>query len=414
MPYQRGQVSFNGVDRALGAFDMFFVRGDEWDIDDTGALLDKLAQEFLQSHEGFEGLCTRDKALALLQWVRKRNLTGMDNATQNYRHLRNCLIGFALRDEKHPSLPLISSAIYVSLAERVGLAAACCAFPAHVHVIVFAPTGQDLEGNDFPSDHVPSSSSPPDRMLLDPFRSGEEMHADDLRRHLQSLNWVGSVEQDDLLLPGPVTVLVIRIAHNMRKSIEDMLGRAAPASESVLTLRDNTPPSRHTLETVSYAASLASLVVASATHRDWDSVLDRFLHYLTRYFPEDAHLVEKYIVPLYNAHIELVPPRRRLTQENVPEILHLLRNSDARQPTTSRRYTQEIHQNVWYTVGQVFRHKRYGYVGIINGWGEKGTASLPATPNMSMDELMDEMSDSGTDSDTIMARLRKKVFYTCL
>lgn len=407
-PYQRAPLTFQGVDRALGAFDMFFVRADEWDIDETCALLDQLAEEFRQEHEDFTKLCARDKALTLLKWVRERSLTGMDNATENYRCLRNCLIGFALRDETHPSTPVVSSAIYVSLAERLELQASCCAFPTHAHVLVTAPRGQDLQGKD-----LASRSAPLDKMFLDPYSSSEEVHSDDLRRHLSAINWV---EQEPLLVSAPIPALVQRIGHNMRMTFNDLRGRVNNymASDHLIILRDGTTASRNTIESAIYASHWANLLMTPVTNVQWDTTLDEFLHYVTHHFPEDAYLVEEYILPLYNIYTQSVQPRRRFTLENVPEVLRLLKNSDARQPTTSRRYTQEIHQNVWYSVGQVFRHKRYGYVGIINGWGEKGTASLPATHNMSMDELMDEMSDSGTDSDTLRARLRKKVFYTCL
>lgn len=407
--YQDAPLTTQGLDRALAAFDMFFIRGDDGDIDDTCALLDEIAVEFLQAHEAFQEWSPRDKALTLVRWVRDKNLTGMDDPAENYRCLRNCLIGHALRDESHPSLPIISCAIYTSLAERVGLRAACCAFPQHVHAMIMAPLGQDLNGNkmDPPTTDV-------DRMFLDPYDSSEEIQFDDLRSRLVQLPWLHGPEV--FLSPAPVPVLVQRIGGNMRATFHDFIrGRQEHQSvEHLAIIRDDRPPSKRIVESAVYATYWENLLTTQVSSFRWDDALDEFLHYITHVFPEDAWIVNKYLVPLYDNFTQSTHPRHRFTMENVPEVLRLLRNADHRQPTVSRRYTQEIHQNVWYTVGQVFRHRRYGYVGIINGWGEKGTSSLPGSQSLSMEEIMDEMSDSGTDSDTLRARLRKKVFYTCL
>lgn len=407
--YQRTPLAAQGLDRALAAFDMFFIRAHDGDIDDICALLDRLAADFLKQQENFEKASTRDKALSLLKWIRDEDLTGMDDPGENYRCLRNCLIGHALRDEKHPSLPIISCAIYTCLAQRVGLRVACCAFPTHVHSMVMAPLGYDLDG-----EKLSPPSTDVDRMFLDPYGSSEEVHLGDLRSRLVEFDWAHG--QEAFLMPAPVPVLVQRVGRNMRMSFHDFVHRRQEhrSVEHLAVLSDCRAPTRRTVEGAVYAAHWANLLMTPVSNFQWDSTLDEFLHYVTHFFPEDAWLVERFITPLYDIYTQSVQPRHRFTLENVPEVLRLLRNSDARQPTSSRRYTQEIHQNVWYTVGQVFRHRRYGYVGIINGWGEKGTSSLPVSHTLSMDEVMDEMSDSGTDSDTLRARLRRKVFYTCL
>lgn len=392
---------------------MFFIRGGDGDIDDTCTLLDRIAADFLQApgHEAFPDWSPRDKALALVRWVRAQNLTGMDDAANNYRCLRNCLMGHALRDEgSHPSLPIISCAIYTCLAERVGLRAACCAYPNHVHAMVMAPLGQDLNGHamDPPSTDI-------DRMFLDPYSSAEEIQFSDLRARLVQHPWLQGPEA--FLVPAPVPVLVQRVGENMKQTFREFFhGRQEHHSvEHLALIRDDRPPTKRNIESAAYAAYWESLLTTPVSNFQWDHTLDDFLHYITHIFPEDAWMLDRYVLPLYTVFTQSVQPRHRFTLENVPEVLRLLRNSDHRLPTVSRRYTQEIHQNVWYTVGQVFRHRRYGYIGIINGWGEKGTSSLPGVNSLSMEEVMvDEMSDSGTDSDTLRARLRKKVFYTCL
>ncbi|KAF3763623.1 hypothetical protein M406DRAFT_94515 [Cryphonectria parasitica EP155] len=407
--YQRTPLTPFGLDRALAAFDMFFAPEDDGDIDGTCALLDRLAAEFIEEQDGFDALSTRDKALALLKWTRDRNLTGMDNPGENYRCLRNCLIGHALRDENHPSLPLVSCAIYTCLAERAGLRAACCAFPSHVHAMIMAPLGHDLDGK-----QIEPPTTDVDKMFLDPYGSSEEVHLADLRSRLVEFDWLHGEEA--FLVPAPVPVLVQRVGRNMKMTFHDFIHRRQEhlSVEHLAVLRADRPPSKRTVESSVYAAHWANLLMTPVSNFQWDSSLDHFLHFVTHYFPEDAWMVEMYLTPLYKIHTNTVQPRHRFTLENVPEVLRLIRNADNRTPTVNRRYTQEINQTVWYTVGQVFRHKRYAYIGIINGWGERGTSSLPGAPSLAMEDLMDELSDSGTDSDTIGLRLRKKVFYTCL
>lgn len=404
--YQRAPLlTAQGLDRALAAFDMFFVREDDDDIDDICTRLDRLAAEFVkQQGKGFKVLSTRDKALALLKWVRERNLVGMDDPEENYRNLRNCLIGHALRDERHPSLPIISAVIYTSLAERIGLRAACAAFPSHVHAMVMAPAGRDLDGKGVPT--TPANEA--DKMFLDPYGSGEEIQFDDLRSRLVELDWING--RDAFLVAAPVPIMVYRVGRNLAATF----GSFWNTRQDQLAALNGRPASKLTVESAAYAARWTNLLMTPVSNFQWDNTLDQFLNQLAQQFPEDLWLVEEYILPLYQVFTQSVQPRIRFTWENVPEMLAIIRNMDNRQPTVNRRYTQEIHQNVWYTVGQVFRHKRYGYIGIINGWGERGTQSLPMPHNMSFEEAMDEMADSGTDSDTVRQRLRKKTFYTCL
>lgn len=402
--YQRAPfLTAQGLDRALAAFDMFFVRGDDDDIDGTCALLDRLAADFLRQQGKFDALSVRDKALALLKWVRERNLVGMDNPEDNYRNLRNCLIGQALRDERHPSLPIISAVIYTCLAERIGLRAACAAFPSHVHAMVMAPAGQDLDGKE-----VSAPANEPDKMFLDPYGSGEEIQYDDLRERLVELDWING--RDAFLVAAPVPVMVYRVGRNLAATF----GSFWNTRQEELAALNGRPASKLTVESAAYAARWTNLLMTPVSNFQWDDTLDQFLNQVAQQFPEDSWLVEEYLLPLYQIFTQSVQTRTRFMWENVPEMLGFIRNMDNRQPTVNRRYTQEIHQNVWYAVGQVFRHKRYGYIGIINGWGERGTQSLPMPHNVSFEEAMDEMADSGTDSDTVRQRLRKKTFYTCL
>ena len=131
-------------------------------------MFDDLAKKFRDGQANLHEMTVRQKAMALLHFVRSENLTGMVDPENNYRNIRNCLIGHALFDEEHQSLPIISSAIYCCLATRIGLTSACCAFPGHVHSMVFANDGETLDGK--PTGKPSSTLDGTEKMFLDPFQ----------------------------------------------------------------------------------------------------------------------------------------------------------------------------------------------------------------------------------------------------
>lgn len=409
LPYQRAPYTLRGLDRALAAFEMFFLRERDGDVDDIDALLDRLASDFLSEQPHFSEKSTRQKALLLAQWVRAKNLTGMEDEEVNYRNLRNCLIGHALLEDQHESLPIISSAIYCCLAERVGLRAACCAFPSHVHAMVMAPPGEQLDGG-----RVPNPTTDVEKMFLDPYRSSEEVTLQDLRSKLVELGWMSS--GDSFLVASPTAVIVQRTAQNMKTTYSKLARMSNIEPEARYQLRRlRNGDHEMNAESALYAALWANLLVNPVSSFQWDHSLDVFLSRFHQLFSEDLWLVEKYLLPLYNVFTESqAQTHHRFSWQNVHEMVNMVRNMDQRQPTVNRRYTQEIQANVWYKVGQVFRHKRYDYIGIINGWGDKGTGSLPTPHSLSMDETMEEYQDTSDSDSSARSRFRKKTYYTCL
>jgi F-box protein 21 len=95
--------------------------------------------------------------------------------------------------------------------------------------------------------------------------------------------------------------------------------------------------------------------------------------------------------------------------------MNMLENLDNRQPTVNRRYTQEIHSRVQYKIGQVFRHRRYHYIGIINGWAANGATALPTPHYLSTDEPEEEAdADLGNVQEENPQQRPSKIYYTCL
>jgi F-box protein 21 len=371
-------------------------------------LLDGFAAQFRQTQSHLDECSTRQKALALLSWVRAQNLTGMEQPIANYRNIRNCLIGQALQDPDHPSLPIISTAIYCSLAKRIGLNAGCCAFPTHVHAVVFAPPAETLNGR--PSNRPPNED---EKMFLDPYGSDDEVTVTQLRARLVELGW--AVGSDLFLGPSPTSVIVQRTAQNLRASWSR--GRDGPGADEIRRLRNGDPELN--LDSVLYGAMWAQLMMTPTRAAHWDEILERLLDRFVRNFSEDAWLVERWLLPRYDAFVAAHPlGGHRFGWQDARLTLGMVRNLDMRPPTTSRRYTRDLVERVRYRVGQVFRHARYQYIGIINGWAPDVNA-LPTPVAMDAEEALDprELIPRGSGSGYDEAGSRPSVpqiFYTCL
>ncbi|KAK5653532.1 hypothetical protein OQA88_8791 [Cercophora sp. LCS_1] len=406
--YQGSPLTGRGLEEALGAFDMFVLHDAPHDLNYITRELDGLTTQFRTEHPALEQWSTRQKALHLVRWLRLNNLTGMDEPETNYRNLRNCLIGHALSDPSHPSLPIISSAIFCCVADRLGMLSACCAFPSHVHASVFAPAGFTLDGVE-----LPDPSDPPESMYLDPYGSSEEVTLADLRERLVEFGW--NLGAEAFLKATPVTIIVQRTAQNIKGAYSTIrsLERSYTRETEMKRLRRGHPDLN--LEAASYSAMWAELMVKQTSSAHWDANLDAFLNRFALSWSEDAWIVEKYLVPLYDRFTASQPQRQRRGWENVRAILNMLSNLDNRQPTVSRRYTQEIQERVKYKIGQVFRHKRYQYVGVINGWATNGTTALPMPHYLATEEA--QQDGAGTEEEGVTDNARQgpgKTYYTCL
>ncbi|RSL67108.1 hypothetical protein CEP53_003135 [Fusarium sp. AF-6] len=394
------------LERVLGAFDLFVLHDQPGDIDDIhqiGRMLDAKAAEFRNTRADIDVLTTRQKALALNRWLHINNLTGL-RRPEGYRNLRNCLIGQALRHEEHDSIPIISSAIFCCIARRLGLHAECCAFPTHVHAIVFAEQGKTLEG-------APASqpNAPLERMYLDPYGSSEEVPMADLQAMIARLGWQSST--DVFLAPVSPIAIATRTARNIRATaarVMEARDEADPELTQLITGNDST-----NIDAALYSALWASLLLTPADAFEWDEALEPFLNRFAKSWCEDAWLVEKYIFPRYD---RFGPFRERFMRnnprrwDNPREVLGLIDELDELAPPVLRR-NGERKQPVLYKIGQVFKHRRYGWIGAVNGWTDQGTRRLPTPHTVAIDETLDDNSDTELPN---LVRPRNRTFYTCV
>lgn len=341
-----------------------------------------MAERFREENPPEHGVSTRSKALAIASFLRAHNLTGIESDA-NYRDLQNNFIGVALSEKTHPSLPLISVAIFCAVAERLGVDARPCGFPLHVYAIVYPPSGLTL-------DHRPApSNTEPEMMYLDPFQSDQEVPADFLRERLRSYGAAPSAFPE-LLRHASIPQIVTRTAHNVMQSVREHKRRNATLG----TTGNRTLSVSHRLnldlESAYYGALWAMVILGPGSNGeegDEDDplapgnhaahVLSIIVQFIETNFPEDVALIEQCVEPLFQ-HLPLYQPLRHM--------ISVTRDADER-PKPSHPRDGTVAGRVKYKVGQLFRHRRYGYVGLITGWDAKCEAREDWMQRMGVDEL---------------------------
>lgn len=284
----------------------------------------------------------QQKAIALAGFLRQHDLTGI-SGNSHYNDLQNNFIGIALQDGPHPSLPLVSVAIYCCVAQRLGIDAQPCGFPFHVLAIVKPSPGCTLDGRRSES----GTSSEP--MYMDPFRSNQEVYVNDLRAQLHNLG-VSPSNFQELLGASSTAEIVRRSTKNIITSLQ-AIGRNHNAGHSYPDV-----------DGAFYAAIWAVLLlpeggtVTAGAQRA--NCLNHITELMEKYFLTDTWLIEKHILPLIDDHTQ-----REQLQNSIRAIRttdHMPKNIKSRNPNSSR--------DVQYKVGQIFHHKRYHYKAVITGW----------------------------------------------
>ncbi|KAJ5152841.1 uncharacterized protein N7482_009319 [Penicillium canariense] len=345
------------LERALGAFDLFIPESGYGDLDEVKNTLTDLVAQFRASHLDMGVLRPRDKALSLASWLRDNDLTGIELGKE-YHALEHNFLGLALKSPGHNSLPLISAAIYCYVAQEIGLNAHPCGFPFHVHVIVTPPPGLDMNGDTLSGEDVGLP------MYLDPFRGARETPVSDLRDQLIFLG-ASATEQTAFLGQSLTSEIVLRCSRNIWTSIH-----SAPH-------HPDGPVSSVDVVSAKYASLWSSMLLSGDSRpMDLRHHLPLLMELFATDFPSDIFLVEQYIVPLFQGLFE---------HEHILESLHVMRAVDEI-PKQVRRRSGE-NKNIGYTVGQVFRHRRYHYRAIITGWDSECGAGEQWMRRMGIDRL---------------------------
>ena len=285
-------------------------------------------------------------------------MTGIASELQ-YRDLQNNYIGIALQDPDHPSLPLISVAIFCGVAQRLDLNAQCCDFPSHVHAIIYPSRGETLDGRR--STEIPELQAP---MYLDPYRSDLEVPVEHLRTQLVAWG-VNTGDFDQFLGDSSIRNIVLRTSRNILATVRDFRGIGGSTNNTGHpNVRLHANPFAD-MDNAFYSALWANFLLSSPSARpeaaEQIQFLPMILERFERLYPMDAHLIERYVCPpLRNvAHTD---------QFELRETLRVVRAGDIMPKQVRTRTSTEVLERVRYQVGQVFQHKRYGYTAVVIGW----------------------------------------------
>ncbi|KFA48041.1 hypothetical protein S40293_02706 [Stachybotrys chartarum IBT 40293] len=342
------------VERCLAAFDMFVLHDQVGDIDEVSKMLDDMTARFRSLHPQLKELPIRDQALILNGWLRENKLTGLRDPATNYRNIRNCLIGQVLRAENHDSIPIISSAIFCSIAERLGIDAHCCLFPTHVYVFVNLDPQITIAGAPITGSYKPEMT-----MYLDPYGSDEEMSISTLREMLLDFGFARDFERH--LSPCSPAALILRLMRNIHATADSV--RQNHRRELTELLRGHPWTNMRALM---YATEWASLVLSgTAQHQRVYATLKD----LSRNYPEDTWLAKTY---LWKCYPSITDDHPILLDESDPGEykpwagLFLTPRPHPPLDVSSRHEYGSTDMD--FKIGQIFRHRRYHVLGVITGW----------------------------------------------
>ncbi|CZR57399.1 uncharacterized protein PAC_07288 [Phialocephala subalpina] len=347
------------LERALGAFDMFVLHDQHGDLQEISDLFDDLAIRLRREHPGLNHLPPRKKALIAVKFLREHNYVGLSSELA-YRDLQNNFIGIALQDQDHPSLPLISVGIFCALAQRLGLNARCCGIPNHVHAMVIPAPGETLDDRPLREGEIQAQP-----MFLDPYRFDDEISEQSLRIMLSQYG-IRPHQFAEFMADTGNENLILRTSRNILATVQEFRAQVGAATNTGHpTIRLYANPFAD-MDNAFYAALWANYIFGNpartmelTTQRQFiPLILERF----ERLYPMDATLIEEYIVPQYGRqdHISEIWELR--------EALRVVRAADQTPKQRRLRDTPAAREGVKYKVGQIFRHRRYAYTGVITGW----------------------------------------------
>lgn len=267
-------------------------------------------------------------------------------------------MGLALNSCEHNSLPLVSAAIYSHVAQWLGLDAHPCGFPFHVHVIVTPRPGFDIDDNEL----KPGEQGAP--IYMDPFRCETETSLFDLQNQLNVLG-IASADKATYLGKSTTREVTLRCSKNILNSVHYLYQFHDLHSTSV----DVTNARYATLWSL-------MLLSGSSTPQELRLYVPWLMEILVTDFPWDIHLIERYVVPLFQGMVEY---------DHILENLHVMRAAD--EIPKQVRWRTAVHKEVRYKIGQVFRHRRYRYIAVITRWDAECDAGEQWMVRMGIDRL---------------------------
>jgi F-box protein 21 len=298
-----------------------------------------------EAHPAIDDLTPRQKAITVAEHLLEKQWIGIQD-NRHYHSLDHMFLGVSLFSENKNSVPLISAVTYCYVARQFDLRAAPCSYPFHVHALVQPPPGLDLDGNSLeaPPDDVPSKLT---HLYMDPFNSAEPVPLSKLEAQLRFINPTATpLQHMSYLSTASPRDLSIRAAHNIL---------ASPS-------HDPGPPLHHINPNLATYGALFSLVMLPSHPLANPGQMRQHLAVLTQHFLEyfdlDIHLFETHVLPLAYSLPDSRAYRNLISQ---------LKDADNESRHPKYR-SNPVNTVVEFSVGQVFRHRRRGYLAVIYGW----------------------------------------------
>ena len=357
-----GEDKAPDLEKSLAAFDLFVLGSRKGDLTDVSKALDDIAHNIKQSAPDFDQMQLDQKLLTIVGFLRSHELVGNRN-TQRYHGIENNFIGIALLSDEHNSLPLQSTAIFISVARRLGVVAHFCNFPSHIYTMV--PVDQESAC----AEPDGSETNPADFIYLDPWAQSGIVGLNQLHGQLAQMA-IPTSHYARYLQPAQTRDIVFRSGRNILTSWESTRRRALAPYPAIET------------DSAFYGFTWSMLLIVNNEPRETNmhrrqGYLPYLLEAFERHYQEDVGLVEHYLARAFH------------NQRQLDEFFQLTRAVRARdanaKPIASRADASA--DKVSFRVGQVFQHKRYGYVGVVVGWTPNCQAREEWMLQMAVDSL---------------------------
>ncbi|RKF62210.1 putative f-box domain-containing protein [Erysiphe neolycopersici] len=353
------------IERALGCFDLFILQDRSGDLSEISEIIDEIAECFRRQYLSIDNLTPRAKVMALVEFMGRYNFTGTIS-NWPYQRIQSYYIGLYLQDPKCSPIPLISVAIFCAISRRINLDAHCCGIPDYLYVIVFPRPGETLDAKELKDGELDGEP-----IYLDPYRFLQEVPIQVLRQNISyfvlnpSLHMRYLSDMSTASVVQRMSKTIMATVNNLRARNENFRADRHSLTQSTFSTTE--------LEKAHYSALWADFLFANRSSQQTSEVQQShlvpiILERYERYYPMDASLIEKHILPFYNNPRN---SRSNQTYNQIVETLRDLRNAD-QTPKMIRLRRPPANQNVRYKIGQVFRHKRYYYIGVIIGWDLEG------------------------------------------
>lgn len=350
------------LDKALSAFDTFVQGNRECDEAHLNAEFDRIAEQIRERLPAINEMGYTTKASAISAEMRKMGLVG--SSEEEYNALKNVFMCHVLKSEHKQSLPMISVAIFCCVARRFDLCVSPCNFLFHVYAV--------LESPDYPPLYETRSTQTfnPGVVWMDPWRDDIIIDLDTmLERNRLAGGAFAEGSAYSHLAPAFTRDMVIRSGRNIMRSVEE-------ARDGVASFRDQ----EIDIDAAFYSFLWSFFLVGLNDERDRAqqrrNLLPYLLDHFRQHFPQDICLVEDFVLPAFDGHP---------AQSQLRELIDEHRDADVKPKLVSRRGDNT--SGVKYRIGQMFRHPRYNYVGVIIGWDPVCQAGEHWITQMGVDSL---------------------------